>query len=178
MGHLVGIAQLGHRGRAVAAAHNGDRVGISQSLGQGAGALGKGRELKHAHGAVPDHGARILHRIGKQLNGLGADVHAHAVIGDLHGVHQLGLGVGGELGSAQSVHRQQELHTLGLGLVHHLLAVIQAVLLQQRGTHAAAHRLDKGIGHTAADDDGVGDVQQVVDDADLGGYLGTTQDGH
>ena len=59
MGHLVGVAQLGHGGRAVAAADDGDGVGIGQGLGHGPGALGKGGELKDAHGPVPDHGASV-----------------------------------------------------------------------------------------------------------------------
>src|SRR5699024_7597368 len=38
--------------------------------------------------------------------------------------------------------------------------------------------LDEGVGHAAADDDGVSDVQQVVDDADLGRDLGAAQNGN
>ena len=178
MGHAVGVAQLSHGRRAVAAAHDGDGAALSQRLGQRAGALGKGGEFKHAHGPVPDHGARVLHRGGEGLDGLGPDVHAHAVGGDGHGRHQLGLGIGGELRGTEGVLRQEQLHALGLGLFHHLPAIVQPVLLQQGGAHAAAHGLDKGVGHASADDDGVGNVQQVVDDADLGGHLGPAQNGH
>src|SRR5699024_5152865 len=72
----------------------------------------------------------------------------------------------------------QQLHALVLGLGDHLVAVVQPVALQQALAHAAALGLGEGVGHAAADDDGVGDVQQVVDDADLGGDLAAAQNGH
>ena len=178
MGHPVGVAQLGHRRGGVAPAHDGHGAALGQSPGQGTGALGKGGELKDAHGAVPDDGARVFHRAGEGLDGLGADVHAHAAVGDGHGVHKLRRGVGGKLGGAQGVGGQQEGNALLLGLGHHLPAVVQPVGLQQGGAHAAPQGLDKGIRHAAADDDGVGHVQQVADDADLGGHLGPAQNGH
>ena len=90
----------------------------------------------------------------------------------------MGLGVGGELGGGQAVHGEEQLDALLLGLLHHLAGVLNPVLLQQGLAHLGALGLGEGVGHAAADDDGVGDVQQVVDDADLGGHLGAAQDSH
>ena len=89
-----------------------------------------------------------------------------------------GDGVGGELGGAQVVLRQQQGHALLLGLGDHVVAVVQPVALQKAGAHAAALGLGKSVGHAAADDDGVRNVQQVVDNADLGGDLAAAEDGH
>ena len=133
MGHLVGEAQLGHSGRAVAAADDGDGVRLGQGLGHGPGALSEISKLKYAHGPVPDDGARALDGGGVLLDGLGTDVHAHHAVGNGHGVVQLGLGVGGELLGALGVHRQEQLHALGLGFGDHLIAVVQPVALQQAG---------------------------------------------
>ena len=177
MGHLVGIAQLLNSGRAVAAAHDGDGVGLAQGLSHGLGAFGKGGELEHAHGTVPDDGARIGHGAGVELHGLGADVQAHPAVGDLTGGDDLALGVGGEGVGHDGVHRQQQLDALVGGLLHHLVGVILPIGLQQRGADLAALSGGEGVGHAAADDDGVGDLQQVVDDADLAADLAAAQNG-
>ena len=178
MGHLVGVAQLLHSGRAVAAADDGDGVGLAQGLGHGLGALGEGGELKHAHGAVPDDGAGVGHGAAVQLHGLGADVQALPAVGDLTGLDHLDGGVGGELVAADGVHGKQELDALLGGLLHHVVGVVLPVGLQQAVAHLAALGGGEGVGHAAADDDGVGDLQQIVDDADLGADLAAAQDGH
>ena len=40
-----------------------------------------------------------------------------------------------------------------------------------------ALRVEEGVGHAAADDDGVGLVEEVVDDLDLVGDFGSADDG-
>ena len=177
MGDLVGKAQLLHSSRAVAAAHDGHRAGLGQSLGHGLGAAGELVKLEHAHGPVPNDGACALDGLGEQLHGLGADVHAHQVLGDVT-LHQHRLCLSAELSGAEVVNRQQELHALGSGLLDHLLGVVQAVSLQQAGADLVALGLLEGIGHAAADDDGVSLLQQVVDDVDLVGDLGAAQHRH
>ena len=64
-------------------------------------------------------------------DGLGADIHAHAVIGDCHGVEQFGDGTGGELLGALGVYGQEQLYALLLGLGDHLVAVPVAVRLSE-----------------------------------------------
>ncbi len=175
MGDLVGIAELLDRSRAVAAADDRDGAAVGECLRHGLGANGELVKLKHAHGSVPDDGARAADGIGKQLDGLGADVHAHQILGDV-ALDEDRLGVGGELGSALVVDRQEELHAVGLGLGKHLLGVIKTVRLEQGLANLEALGLLEGIGHAAADDDGVGLLEQVVDDVDLVGDLGTAED--
>ena len=88
------------------------------------------------------------------------------------------LGVGGKLGGAEVIHRQEELDALLRRLFQHVIAVVQPVGLQKALAHAAALGPGKGVGHAAADDNGVGNVQEVIDHADLGGDLAAAQDGH
>ena len=178
MGHLVGVTQLLHSSSAVAAADDGDGGSLAQSLGHSLGALGEGGELKHAHGAIPDDGTRVGHGVAVQLHGLGTNVQALPAIGDLTGLDHLTVGVGRESVGADGIHGQQQLYALGLGLLDHILGVVHPVGFQQAVAHLAAHGGREGVGHAAADDDGVGDLQQVVDDADLAGHLAAAQDGH
>ena len=178
MGDFVGKAQLLHGCRAVAAAHDGGGAALGQGLGHGAGAAGETLKLKHAHGAVPHHGAGALDGVAEPFGGLRANVQAHHVVGDGVGGNHLGLGVGGKLLGGQGVGGQQQLHAAILGLGNHLQGIAQFVALAQAGANGTALGLGKGIGHAAADDDGVGLVQQVVDDADLIADLGAAQHRH
>ena len=171
------IAQLLHSSCAVAAADDGHGAGLGQSLGHSAGTAGEILELKHAHGAVPHHGAGIGHGGAETLTGSGADIHALHLLGDGSGGHHGADSGGGELGRSHGVGGQQQIHAIGLSLGDHLQSVLQTVVLAQALADGTALSLDEGVGHTAADDQGVGLVQQVVDHADLGGNLGTAQNG-
>ena len=181
MGHLVAQAHLLDSRSAVAAADDGGSVALSHSLGHSQGAGCQGRVLEHAHGAVPDHGLGSLDGLGKQLHGLGADVAAlhvggHLVDGVDSGLDRSVDGVG-ELLDADGVHRQQQLDAVGLGLLHHFLAVVDLGVIAQALADLIALRLDEGVGHAAADDQGVHLLQQVGDDVQLVGDLGAAQDG-
>ena len=178
MGDLVGKAHLLHGRRAVAAAHDGDSAAVGQGLGHGTGAGGKILELKHAHGAVPHHGARALHSVAEDLGGGGADVHALIVGGNVHGADHHAVGVVGEAVGGHGVGGQQQLHAVLSGLFDHLQRIVQLVILTQALADLAALGLGKGVGHAAADDDGVGLIQQIADHAQLVADLGAAQHRH
>ena len=178
MGHLLGKAQLLNGRRRVAAADDGDGAAVSHSAGHADGALCEVVPLGNAHGAVPDHGARALDSGGEQLNGLGPDVKAHPAVGYLAGVHHLALGVGVELLANLGVNGQQELHAGLLGLLQCGLGQVQLVLLAQGGANGVALGLEEGIGHAAADDQGVNFREQVVNNTYLVGDLRAAQDCH
>ena len=156
MRDLVGKAELLGCRRAVAAADDRDRAALGERLGHGLRAGRKGWELKNAHGAVPHDRARALGRRAEELDGLGADVHAHHIRGDVHRVDDVGLCVGGKLRRRDGIDRQQELDALLLGLFDHLERVGALVFLEQGLADLAALRLGERVGHAAADDDGVG----------------------
>ena len=68
-----------------------------------AGTGGEVVEFKHAHGAVPHHGARALHSGAEGGDGVRADVHALPAVGDGHGADHLPVGVVGEIVGGHSV---------------------------------------------------------------------------
>ena len=112
------------------------------------------------------------------MDGFGANVHAHQVFGEVLGVHQHRRGVGGEFLGGQVIQGQQKVHSHLGCLVQHLPGVVHVVSVQQRGADGAALGGQKGVGHAAADENGVCLLKQIFDDADLVGHLGPAQDGH
>ena len=181
MAHLSRKAELVHGRRGVAAADDGHGAGIGHGLRHGAGAFRQLGIFKHAHGAVPDHGLRRRDGFAEQLDGLRADVHAHAVRRDGGDVDHLGLHrrVDGfrERFGRHGVHGKQELLAQLLRLFDHVAAVVDLGLVQQGLADLIALRLDEGVGHAAADDQGIALLQQVGDDVQLVGDLGAAQDG-
>ena len=178
MGHLVCEAQLLDRCCGVAAADDRNGAGRCDRLGNFLGADSEGIELKYAHRAVPDDRARVLDRVREQLDGLGADVHAHHVVRQLAGFVNDRLRIRAEVVAADRVNRQKQLDALVLCLLDQAEREVHLVLFAQRGADRAALRLGEGVGHAAADDDGVALVDQVVDDVDLVGNLRAAQDGN
>ena len=74
------------------------------------------------------------------------------------------------------VHGDQELHALVLCLGHHVLGQFQPCPPRRWSADGIAQSVHKGVGHAAADDQGIDLFQQVVDNADLVGNLGAAQD--
>ena len=181
MAHLGGQAALVHGADGVASADDGDGAillgGLGHGLADAEGALGEVAHLEAAHGAVPDDGLGLGDEVGVFLDGLGADVQRHEVGGDfiIHG------GDGGlvvELVGGQVVHGQDELHAVGLGVGQGRLGGLQELFLHQGLAHLVALGLQEGIGHSAADEDGVHLLHQVLEDLKFAGDLGAADDGH
>ena len=72
---------------------------------------------------------------------------------------------------------EQDLDALLLGLLQHLAGALDPVLLLEGVAHGHALGEEEGVSHAATDDQGVGGVDEVIEDADLGGNLGTADDG-
>ena len=181
MRDLIGKAELLAGSRGVAAADDGHGIGIGQSLCHGDGTLCKRRILKHAHRAVPDDGLGALDGVRKELAGLFANVKALHVVGDgvrgdsLHG--DVRVDRVREVRSDDGVDRQQQLNALGLSLGHHVAAVIDLLVVEQGLADGVALRSEEGVGHAAADDEGVDLLEEVVDNVQLIGDLRTAEDG-
>ena len=177
MRHLVRQAALVHGADAVATADDAHGAACGDRLADGRRALGEGGHLEAAHGAVPDDGLGRFDRGGVEGRRFGADVQRHPVGGDLVAGH-LRAGVGGELVGADVVDRQQELHALRAGEFQHLPGVVKLVELAERLADIVALRLEKGVGHAAADDQNVDLGQQVLHDGQFVGDLGAAEDRH
>ena len=74
------------------------------------------------------------------------------------------------------INRQEQLNALVSSLLEQAECQLDLVFLAERGADLAALCLGEGVGHAAADDDGVALVDQVLDNADLVGNLSAAQD--
>mmetsp|Transcript_57453 Transcript_57453/g.136798 ORF Transcript_57453/g.136798 Transcript_57453/m.136798 type:complete len:350 (-) Transcript_57453:268-1317(-) len=180
VGHLVLRAVLLAGRRGVPAADDGDHSlasGLHHGVHQLLGAALKLRHLEDAHGAVPNDGLGLSHRLGVALNGGGAAVQAHEALGDSGRQRgRLDLSVLAELGGANKVRGQHDLHALGLRLLHDLRHDLRALLVEEGVADAhAVQDLDEGEGHAAADDHGIHLVQHVLDKLNLVRHLGPAQ---
>ena len=169
--HLVMEAHLVCCSCAVAAADDGGCIGVSHSLCDCLCALGKDRVLEDAHRSVPDNSLGGLDGICEELDGLGADIHAHLVGRDLVDINSLNsdLGIDGvrELGSDDSVNGKKQALAELFCLLDHVCAVVNLGLVYERLADLIAFCLCEGVGHAAADDEGVALLKQVVDNSEL-----------
>ena len=178
MGHLVGIAHLLDGAGAVAAADDRDARAFRHRRGDGLGALGKFREFKDAHGAVPDNGSGVLHGLGEELLRLRPDVQTLPAGRDGVRGDDLAPGVGGEPVGHDDVHRQQQLHAGLLRLGEHVLAVVDLLGVEQGIAGLVALGLEERERHAAADDQRIGLLEQVLDHGQLVGDLRAAEHGH
>jgi hypothetical protein len=183
VGDTAGDAGLLDGSDRVSASDNrGGVVVAGDGVGDGVGALREGGHLEDAHGAVPDDGAGFGDLLFEEGDGFGADVEGHEVCreGTVAG-EDLGFGVGGELVGEDVVDGEEEANTFGLCLGEGGFGDVEFVGFDEGFAGGLALRVEEGVGHAAADDDGVGFgwaiVEEVVDDADLVGDLGAADDG-
>ena len=183
VGHLIGKAELLRGRRAVAAADDGRRLAlqVGESLCHGDGTFCQFGVFKDAHGAVPDDGLGVVQQIGEHLTGSGTDVQAHHIVGDIHGVHDLGFdvridGIGEGIGR-NGVVGQNDMLAEFFGLGEHFLAIGEFFLVDEGSADFAALGLDEGISHAAADEEGVAFFEEVGDDVQFIGNLGAAQNG-
>eukprot|EP00968_Pinguiococcus_pyrenoidosus_P000792 scaffold47_cov258-Pinguiococcus_pyrenoidosus.AAC.119 len=140
----------------------------------------------------------LLERFRDHLGGLGTVVKTHPAIRNLAGRADLRVGIGGESISGDHVAGKDELDALGGSLLLELLGEVKLVVLRgfwrreelaPPSLSIAASYLDKGRAdllatgleegehHTTADDELVNLLEHGLDHTDLGGDLGSTDDG-
>ena len=73
------------------------------------------------------------------------------------------------------IYGKQEIHAAVSRFPDHLKCIVEAVFLKQGLADSHALCLQEGIRHTAADDNGVGLFQEIVDDRNLIGNLCTAE---
>ena len=74
--------------------------------------------------------------------------------------------------------REQEFHFPRLGLLQKVFREFDLVRFDQRLAYGLALRLEEGIGHAAADDEGVDFAQQILDDADFVAHFCAAENGY
>merc|ERR1719409_1295985 len=157
VGHLVREASLFDRGDGVTTTNDGDTVEVGEGVRDGEGSLGEGIHLEDAHRAVPDDGLALVEFGLEALDRVRTDVETHPALRNVVNGDDLRVGVRGELVGDDDVRREQELDALGFSLGH--------------------ERLVEGEDHATTEDNLVSLLQQGLDDANLGGHLGTADDG-
>ena len=156
MAHLIAIAQLIDSCSRISAANDRCCFGLSQSSRYSFGALSKNRILKHTHRSVPYDCLCLFCCSRIQFDRLRSDIHTHLVSRDLVGIYGLSLDLRidriRELAGDDGVDREKQLLAELLSLVHHLLAVIDLGLIQQRFSDFISLCFQESISHAAADD--------------------------
>ncbi len=160
VGDAIGDACLVDGGDGVSTAD--DRGGVvvgGDGFGDGVGAGGEGRELEDAHGTVPDNGFGVENFAGVGVDGFGADVEGHEVFGKRPGAgEEFGVGVVGEPVGEDVVGGEEELDVVGFGFVEGGLGDGDLVGFDEgfAGGLRFGLGVEEGVGHGAADEDGVG----------------------
>ena len=161
---------------------------VGNSLGDGDSTLGEVGELEDAHGTVPDDGVGGVDGVGEVSDGLGTNIETHPTIRnrvDINLIHQqerretysLEVGISGELVGNNDIGRKEELDALGLGLLDDLTSLGDEVLFNEGGADLEAHGLVEGEDHASTDEDGLALLHEGLEDRELGGDLGSTDDG-
>ena len=176
MADTFGQAELLEGRNRIPPADDAKGPAFGHGLGHRPGALGKGREFKDTHRAVPYHQAGPLEGLPKGLRGARADVQDAPAGRYLFHRHDSVLSVGGKALGNDDIHRQVEAHARGLGLGEDFPGCLQRLILHQGIANRMALGLEEGVGHTAADEQGIGPAEEVTDDPDLVRDLGPAQD--
>lgn len=152
---------------------------LNSSIKNSLGAVSEGVELEDTWGTVPDDSLGLSDSLLVELDGLLGAVKTHPAVGDTLRVNDLsGLSVGSELIGDDEVAGQDDLDVVGLSLLHELGDELGAGLVEDGVADlGAGDDLLEGEGHAATDDEDVDLVEEVVDELDLVGDLGTTEDG-
>ncbi|KAI6777240.1 hypothetical protein HG530_001185 [Fusarium avenaceum] len=152
---------------------------VDNSIESLLGALGELLELEDTGRTVPEDGLGLSDGLLVELDGLVAAVKSLPAVGDtvlVGGVASVGVLV--ELVGSDVVDGENELNALGLGLLNEAANSLGTGLVEERVTDGdVLEGLLEGEGHATADDEGVDLVKEVVDELDLVGDLGTTEDG-
>ena len=165
----------GHVG--VAAAHDGQGIGIRHLLDHGHGAPAEGVIFEGPHGPVPDNGFGVLQGLAEERHRRRPDVGDEPVLGHFLHRDDLGFGLLVQPVGHHAVHRQIEFDVPLQGLGHGLLGGIQQAVLHQGFPHFIAHGLEKGVGHGPADDHLVHVLQEILQGREFAGDLGAADEG-
>ena len=144
-------------------------------LGDGARAGRERLELERAHRAVPEDrpGAGDLLAVG--LGGARTDVEAHPAVRHVDAVELAALGVGVEGLAEHEVDGQTQLLAAAR---EELAGRVEVLVGTQRVADRVALHGQEREAHRAADEDGVGALQEGLEHADLVGHLGAADDRH
>lgn len=178
---LVLSAELGSSGSSVTTTDNDSGAGLdggNSSIEGGLGARREGLELEDTSRTVPEDSLGLSNGLLVRLLSLGTDVQTQRAVGDTGLVGgSANLSVSSELVGSDVVGGQNNLDIVLLGLLNDLANDLAASLIEQGATDLdVLQSLLEGESHTTSDDQAVDLGKKVVNQLDLVGNLGATQD--
>ena len=163
----------------IASADDGSGAGAgggSDGSGDFKRAIRESRHFKDAHGAVPNDGLGPGNLSGEGGGSLWADIEPHLVGRRRSDVNSGSRSLGFEFWSNDVVDREKQLEISLLGVGKDFAGEFEFVVFDERFSDGQALGLEKSVGHTAADEHGVGDVHEIFDDFDFIAYLCSAED--
>ena len=177
---MVSDPELIGGGHGVATPYDADAITGGHCFGEFFRAGGEAVYLEDAHGTVPenglglgDDGFELLDRYRADVDAfpVGWDGAAFGVGGDV-----LGLGTVFEFLGDEGVGREEELDAFFLGLFQNVEGEVELVVFYEAHAHFMSLGFAEGVGHGAADEDGVGFVEKGGDDLDFVAHFGSSHD--
>jgi hypothetical protein len=133
--------------------------------------------LEDSHRSVHDDSLAVRKSFLLELGGLRTVIKSHPSFWDGIKSDNLDVGIGREGVSDNNVDRKDEFLSESLGLVHDIACGFKEVVLNKGGSNLEALSLKEGEDHASSDDDLFALVEKGFEDGDLGGNLGSTNDG-
>lgn len=182
MAELVLNTVLGSDGSSVTTTNDDNLAvlgGVDGSVECSLGAIGELLELEDTSWSVPEDGLGLVDGLLVKLDGLLAAVQSLPAIWDTGLVGGgAGVGVWAKLVGGDVVDWEHDLDVVLLGLLDQVGDGLGAGLVEEGLADLnTVEGLLEGEGHATADDQGVDLVEEVVDQLDLVGDLGTAEDG-
>ena len=181
MAHVSGASRLFGGGNRVSSSNDGDATVVLGDIGKDVdkveGSAGELLNLEDSHRSVHDDGLGSGKALLLGLGGLRTVVKSHPSLRDGIGGDNLGVGLGRESIGDDDITRKKDSLSELFGLGHDFLGSFDEVVFDKRSTNFKTLGLQEGENHTSSDDDSVALVKKGFQDGDLGGDLGSSNDG-
>ena len=180
--HVCGTSGLFGGGDRVSSSDDGDGTVFLGDVGKDVdkveGSGGELLDLEDSHRSVHDDGLGGGKGFLLGLGGFRSVVKSHPSVRDGISRDNLAVGIGGEFVGDNNVGRKKDglAHLFGLG--HDSLGGVNEVVFDKRSTDLKSLGLQEGENHTSSNDDSVALVKKGFQDGDLGGDLGSSNDGN
>ena len=136
------------------------------------------RHFKAAHRSVPYNGLSVFYSVAEQFFCLWADIHSFPAVRDLSGRYDLDITVIRECVTDPVIHRKKKLHAFFCCFFLHIKSILQIVVFAKGNTDLSAFSFGECVSHSAADDQCVYFIQQVVDNRNLAGNFCSAKDSY
>src|SRR6266508_5259127 len=172
----IGDAGLLHRGDALAAADDRDRVGLGEKKRERAGAAVERRLLEDAQGPVPEDRLRGIEEALELFERLPADVEGHRVWRDLRDPDGARVLAVVRRARDDEIGGKCYLLPVGAAEVEDLARDGNLVLFEKRAAHRKTDRADEVVGDSAAQEKSVRAARERAQRLDLAGDLRAAED--